>query len=131
MDFPFFVSQDELKENSIYCNKIPWEVKSSGRQAGSCSFRIGVACQVPRSDTGLCSRWGFACPASPRAPQPAPTVEPDDSTSTSAPCRVGSDPCLSEAAGQTPSLSRHLRPGMLCDVVWRAQLSCHRGMGTP
>ena len=28
MDFPFFVSQDELKENWTYCNRIPWEVKS-------------------------------------------------------------------------------------------------------
>jgi len=30
MDFPFFVSQDELKENCAYSSRIPREVKSIG-----------------------------------------------------------------------------------------------------
>jgi len=33
--------------------------------AGSFSFRIGIVLRTPRSDKGLCSRWGFACLASP------------------------------------------------------------------
>ena len=32
---------------------------------GSFSFHVGVALQTSRRDKGLCSRWGFACPASP------------------------------------------------------------------
>jgi hypothetical protein len=35
-----------------------------------------------------------------------------------------------EAAWETPSLKRHMRTGVLCDVVWRTQLECHRRMGT-
>ena len=34
-------------------------------QSGSFSFHVGVALQTSRRDKGLCSRWGFACPASP------------------------------------------------------------------
>ena len=30
MDFPFFVSQDELKENCAYSSRIPREVKNIG-----------------------------------------------------------------------------------------------------
>jgi hypothetical protein len=37
MNFPFFVSQDELKENCTYCNRIPWEVKSSGQHQEACT----------------------------------------------------------------------------------------------
>jgi hypothetical protein len=33
--------------------------------AGSFSFRIGIVLRTPRSDKGLCSRWGCACLASP------------------------------------------------------------------
>ena len=59
-------------------------IKCCSISPGSFSFRRGIACQVPKSDKGLCSRWGFACRHPPREPQPSPQVEPDDNISTSA-----------------------------------------------
>src|SRR4030095_16544517 len=56
------------------------------------------------------------------ASQPSPKVEPDDSTSPSAHRSVRCDTRLSSAAWQTPFCNGHLRAGVLCDVMWGAQL---------
>jgi len=56
----------EIPGASLFTDLITAEMtRHKGTLTGSFSFHVGVALQTSRRDKGLCSRWGFACPASP------------------------------------------------------------------
>src|SRR5215510_8342850 len=97
-------------------------VKAHARKQGHSVFVEALPDRLLKAIKGCVRGGAVLARQPPRKPQPSPKVESDDTISTSAHGSVRSDPGLSEAAWHTPSFRRPLRAGVLCDVMWCAQL---------
>src|SRR5262250_2361637 len=89
---------------------------------GSFSFRVWSCITGGKRVKGFVLRGALLPRHAPHEPKPFLTVGHHDSTASAPHRGFRRDSRLSLRSGQTPSLARHALAGLLCDVVWLAQL---------